>query len=183
MEKKKKRGAFMARKLIMVLVILTMVCTMAWADDGNCTKDTNDAAGIIQGILNSSTGNNNNQGILNSTAGNSNNQGILNIPGVNLNISEIVNALQGKTDPNGIFNSLQNTINPSTLINTLPGGSDILNSSGGGNNGQTLVNGIINSVFNQGNMNVPTEFQNMLNNGNVNGGQNIFRMRAAPGSR
>lgn len=173
----------MTRKIIMVLVILTMVCTMAWADDGNYSGNTNDAAGIVQGILNSVVGNGNNQGILNSAAGNTNNAGILNIPGSNLNISEIVNALQGRTDLSGLINTLQNTINPSTLINTLPGGSDILNSSGGGNNGQTLVNGIINSVFNQGNMNMPTEFQNMLNNGNVNGGQNIFRMRGAPGRR
>ncbi|GEM_PF-2869304 len=173
----------MARKIIMTLVILTMVYTMAWADNGNYRGNTIDAAGIVQGILNSVAGNSNNQGILNSATGNSNNLGILNIPGGTLNIADIMNALQGNTNLNGIFNSLQNTINPSTLINTLPGGSDILNSSGGGNNGQTFVNGIINSILNQGNMNMPTEFQNVLNNGDVNGGQNIFRMRAAPGRR
>jgi len=157
----------MSRKVLIVLVALIMACNAAWADDGTGQAGTVDTTAIIQGILNSS-------------ASNGSNTGNLSLPGGTLNILQLVNALQGGKDINGIMSSLQNSVNLSTIFNNIPGGFGILNSAGGGNSGQALVNGLIYSIFSQGNTSIPAELQNMLNNGGADGSQNMLRFRTAP---
>ncbi len=102
---------------------------------------------------------------------------------MNLNNGGIANVLQGNGNVSTILGSLQNNINLSTILNSVPGGSGILNSAGGGNDGQALVNGIITSVMNQGGVNIPAEIQTMLNNPGIDQGQNLFRALKLPGNK
>jgi hypothetical protein len=168
----KERGAVMTRKIILILVALTMVSTMAWADTKN-----------IPGVFNNLPLNQNSTAMPSGNTGAIDIMGILNSLGVNLNNGGIGNVMQGNGNVSTIPGSLQNTINLSTILNSVPGGSGILNSSGGGNDGQALVNGIITSVMNQGGVNIPAEIQTMLNNPGMDQGLNLFRALKLPGSK
>jgi len=161
----------MTGKIMSILIILAVLSTAAWADNNN-TCETSTAVPSSQAALPSPA----------ETTGNVDLSGVLSSFGVNLSKEGIVNILQAKGNLGGMLDSLKNNTNLATILNSLPGGAGILNSARGSVDSQALVNGIITSIINQGGINIPPEVQNLMNNEQGTGVQNVLKGGAQPGT-